>query len=233
MLPKRWKALICFVARSVRSLSLSTTTMEVATEVDEVPLRIPVRNSAEVVEIRPSELPYDANDILDVLRAEAAPLATWLQIAVRVARCRLVPSRARSRGVPVPETCMCVGMRVCLRHNHARTYTYAQVEYHNQNNNDAFLAILTEASHPDLEQLSFYKDSKNERIAILNALAAFYVKRARDEKGTASAPELVYPSIKRDIVRLIDCDNVRELTHSLTLALTLSRSMARVPLAHR
>lgn len=41
-------------------------------------LRIPVRESDEVVEITPSEL--DAS-VIDVLRAECPPLAVWLDVA--------------------------------------------------------------------------------------------------------------------------------------------------------
>jgi len=43
---------------------------------------IPVQNSAEVVEVAVSALPDDANDIVDILQAEMAPLDLWLKFAV-------------------------------------------------------------------------------------------------------------------------------------------------------
>lgn len=43
---------------------------------------IPVQGSEEVVEVQVSELPDDANDIVDILQAEMAPLDLWLKFAV-------------------------------------------------------------------------------------------------------------------------------------------------------
>ena len=48
-------------------------------------LLIPVKNSEQAVEVFVDELPDDVNDIIDILRAEVAPLDVWLQFAVRVA----------------------------------------------------------------------------------------------------------------------------------------------------
>jgi RNA polymerase-associated protein CTR9 len=42
----------------------------------------PLIRSDEVVAIKLDELPDDANDILDILRAEMAPLSLWLRFAV-------------------------------------------------------------------------------------------------------------------------------------------------------
>lgn len=45
---------------------------------------IPVQNSEEEVRVALDQLPRDASDILDILKAEQAPLDLWLIIAVRV-----------------------------------------------------------------------------------------------------------------------------------------------------
>ncbi|CEG49164.1 TPR-containing nuclear phosphoprotein that regulates K() uptake [Plasmopara halstedii] len=45
-------------------------------------LLIPVKNSEQAVEVFVDELPDDVNDIIDILRAEVAPLDVWLQFAV-------------------------------------------------------------------------------------------------------------------------------------------------------
>lgn len=44
---------------------------------------IPVQNSEEEVRVSLDQLPRDATDILDILKAEQAPLDLWLVIAVR------------------------------------------------------------------------------------------------------------------------------------------------------
>lgn len=46
-------------------------------------LLIPVKNSDQAVEVFADEIPEDVNDIIDILRAEVAPLDVWLQFAVR------------------------------------------------------------------------------------------------------------------------------------------------------
>ena len=46
-------------------------------------ISIPIANSEETVEIACSELPDDANEILDLLKGEIVPLEIWLKIAVR------------------------------------------------------------------------------------------------------------------------------------------------------
>lgn len=45
-------------------------------------LYIPIRNSEEQVEVELDNLPEDDNDILEILKAEQAPLDLWLAIAV-------------------------------------------------------------------------------------------------------------------------------------------------------
>ncbi|CAI5725857.1 hypothetical protein KXD40_002028 [Peronospora effusa] len=45
-------------------------------------LLIPVKNSEQAVQVYVDELPDDVNDIIDILRAEVAPLDIWLQFAV-------------------------------------------------------------------------------------------------------------------------------------------------------
>ncbi|GKE95541.1 hypothetical protein Tco_1580396, partial [Tanacetum coccineum] len=42
---------------------------------------IPVQNSEEEVRVALDQLPRDATDILDILKAEQAPLHLWLIIA--------------------------------------------------------------------------------------------------------------------------------------------------------
>ncbi|CAH0517019.1 unnamed protein product [Peronospora belbahrii] len=49
---------------------------------DQRALLIPVKNSEQAVEVFVDELPDDVNDIIDILRAEVAPLDVWLQFAV-------------------------------------------------------------------------------------------------------------------------------------------------------
>ncbi|TYZ59526.1 hypothetical protein PybrP1_003444, partial [[Pythium] brassicae (nom. inval.)] len=44
-------------------------------------LLIPVKNSDQAVEVFADEIPEDVNDIIDILRAEVAPLDVWLQFA--------------------------------------------------------------------------------------------------------------------------------------------------------
>lgn len=57
-------------------------------------LLIPVKNSDQEVEVFVDELPDDVNDIIDILRAEVAPLDVWLKFAVR----RLVASSLGAGG---------------------------------------------------------------------------------------------------------------------------------------
>jgi hypothetical protein len=45
-------------------------------------IHIPIANSAEYVQIFPDELPSDANEVIDVLKAECAPLKIWRAVAV-------------------------------------------------------------------------------------------------------------------------------------------------------
>ena len=42
---------------------------------------VPVRFSSDVIELRKDSLPADADDVLDIFRAEAAPLSLWLEVA--------------------------------------------------------------------------------------------------------------------------------------------------------
>ncbi|XP_050216699.1 protein CTR9 homolog [Mercurialis annua] len=88
---------------------------------------IPVQNSEEEVRVALDQLPRDANDILDILKAEQAPLDLWLIIAR---------------------------------------------EYFKQGKVEQFRQILEEGSSNDIDE--YYADVKYERIAILNALGAYY-----------------------------------------------------------
>ncbi|KAG6435758.1 hypothetical protein SASPL_100633 [Salvia splendens] len=88
---------------------------------------IPVQNSEEEVRVALDQLPRDATDILDILKAEQAPLDLWLIIAR---------------------------------------------EYFKQGKVDQFKQILEEGSSPEIDE--YYADVRYERIAILNALGAYY-----------------------------------------------------------
>lgn len=88
---------------------------------------IPVQNSEEEVRVALDQLPRDATDILDILKAEQAPLDLWLIIAR---------------------------------------------EYFKQGKIEQFRQILEEGSGPEIEE--YYADVRYERIAILNALGAYY-----------------------------------------------------------
>ncbi|XP_015889352.2 protein CTR9 homolog [Ziziphus jujuba] len=88
---------------------------------------IPVQNSEEEVRVALDQLPRDASDIVDILKAEQAPLDIWLIIAR---------------------------------------------EYFKQGKLEQFRQILEEGSSPDIDD--YYADIRYERIAILNALGAYY-----------------------------------------------------------
>ncbi|KAK6944759.1 Tetratricopeptide repeat [Dillenia turbinata] len=88
---------------------------------------IPVQNSEEEVRVYLDQLPRDASDILDILKAEQAPLDLWLVIAR---------------------------------------------EYFKQGKLEQFRQILEEGSSPEIDE--YYADVRYERIAILNALGAYY-----------------------------------------------------------
>ncbi|KAK1423878.1 hypothetical protein QVD17_19187 [Tagetes erecta] len=88
---------------------------------------IPVQNSEEEVRVVLDQLPRDATDILDILKAEQAPLHLWLIIAR---------------------------------------------EYFKQGKIQQFRQILEEGSSPEIDE--YYADVRYERIAILNALGAYY-----------------------------------------------------------
>ena len=49
---------------------------------DEGCIRIPVRGAHQTVEVYIDDLPSDFNDVVDVLKAEIAPLDIWLRFAV-------------------------------------------------------------------------------------------------------------------------------------------------------
>ncbi|KAH6806874.1 binding protein [Perilla frutescens var. frutescens] len=86
-----------------------------------------VQNSEEEVRVALDQLPRDATDILDILKAEQAPLDLWLIIAR---------------------------------------------EYFKQGKVEQFKQILEEGSSPEIDE--YYADVRYERIAILNALGAYY-----------------------------------------------------------
>ncbi|BBN12945.1 RNA polymerase-associated protein CTR9 [Marchantia polymorpha subsp. ruderalis] len=96
---------------------------------------IPVQNSSEEVRVALDQLPRDATDILDILKAEQAPLNLWL--------------------------------------------TFAR-EYFKQGKINEFLLILREGSSPEIDE--YYSDVKYDRIAILNALGAYYTNLGKVEQ---------------------------------------------------
>ena len=95
---------------------------------------IPVQNTSEEVRVVLEQLPADATDILDILKAEQAPLNLWL--------------------------------------------TFAR-EYFKQGKVGEFLQILEEGSSPEIDE--YYSDVKYDRIAVLNALGAYYTNLGRVE----------------------------------------------------
>jgi RNA polymerase-associated protein CTR9 len=97
---------------------------------------IPVQGSEEAVEVPINDLPKDPNELVDILKAETAPLTIWLKCAV---------------------------------------------EYYKQGHVDGFLTILKIFANDSMVP-SVYREQKHERIAILNALAAFYTQQAKAEK---------------------------------------------------
>lgn len=57
--------------------------MELATmQEDGDAIMIPVRDSEELVRVNLDELPKDAEEIIEILKAEFAPLDIWLKFAV-------------------------------------------------------------------------------------------------------------------------------------------------------
>lgn len=70
-------------------------------------LLIPVKNSTQEVEVFVDELPDDVNDIIDILRAEVAPLDVWLKFAVRGNRLFEVRGR-KSSGLILCSLLFCV-----------------------------------------------------------------------------------------------------------------------------
>lgn len=54
-------------------------------------IRIPVRGAQQTVEVYTDDLPGDYNDVVDVLKAEIAPLDIWLRFAVRPRRKHVFP----------------------------------------------------------------------------------------------------------------------------------------------
>ncbi|KAL3681937.1 hypothetical protein R1sor_024893 [Riccia sorocarpa] len=96
---------------------------------------IPVQNSREEVRVALDQLPRDATDILDILKAEQAPLNLWL--------------------------------------------TFAR-EYFKQGKEKEFLSILQEGSGPEIDE--YYSEVKYDRIAILNALGAYYTNLGKVEQ---------------------------------------------------
>ncbi|KAH0970786.1 hypothetical protein GBA52_022942 [Prunus armeniaca] len=88
---------------------------------------IPVQNSEEEVRVVLDQLPREATDIIDILKAEQASLDLWLIIAR---------------------------------------------EYFKQGKLEQFRQILEEGSGSEIDE--YYADVRYERIAILNALGAYY-----------------------------------------------------------
>eukprot|EP00005_Dracoamoeba_jomungandri_P008714 CAMPEP_0174270756 /NCGR_PEP_ID=MMETSP0439-20130205/45618_1 /TAXON_ID=0 /ORGANISM="Stereomyxa ramosa, Strain Chinc5" /LENGTH=1018 /DNA_ID=CAMNT_0015360281 /DNA_START=21 /DNA_END=3074 /DNA_ORIENTATION=+ len=108
---------------------------------------IPIRQSEEFVRVSVEELPdLDVQYIIDILKAELAPLDVWLKCAVK---------------------------------------------YYKTGSPSNFKTILELAAQEDLENVEAYKNakSKKERIAILNVLAAYFVKLATKTKEEAKKEE--------------------------------------------
>ncbi|KAK6152003.1 hypothetical protein DH2020_014638 [Rehmannia glutinosa] len=159
---------------------------------------IPVQNSEEEVRVALDQLPRDATDILDILKAEQAPLDLWLIIASLT--CNTNKSPLEAPGDPGLEYCLCLlggfyvytcGCRVDFtgfdgtfgnRDEGSRISIAIQIlmnlliwvqrEYFKQGKIEQFRQILEEGSSPEIDE--YYADVRYERIAILNALGAYY-----------------------------------------------------------
>ncbi|KAK4396857.1 protein CTR9 [Sesamum angolense] len=136
---------------------------------------IPVQNSDEEVKVMLDELPLDASYILDILKAEQAPLDIWLIIAVATFL------REANKFLESQNVC--------------------EKEYFIQGKVEQFKQILEEGSSPGinsyiqllmflshdkrrnfmLEVDEYYANVTYERIEILNALGAYYSQLAKVE----------------------------------------------------
>ncbi len=74
-----------FLRHTTMDRSIATTVEPTEPHMEEEDaIMIPVHSSDEFVRVNISELPKDANDIMDILKAELAPLHIWLRFAVQV-----------------------------------------------------------------------------------------------------------------------------------------------------
>jgi RNA polymerase-associated protein CTR9 len=140
-------------------------------------IMIPVRDSEELVRVNLDELPKDADEIIDILKAEFAPLDIWLKFAVGAL---LIVSEKSGSSLSV------------------------QLEYYKRGSVENFKLILDEGADegrqaleyllahkitavctlPALDHQPAYSNetARKQRIAILNVLAAYYVKQATKTK---------------------------------------------------
>ncbi|KAN0031578.1 hypothetical protein ACTFIV_005443 [Dictyostelium citrinum] len=103
---------------------------------------IPIRGfNDQALKIDISSLP-DSKELIEVLKAELAPLDLWLKLAN---------------------------------------------EYYKQDRITDFIEVLKQVTDADLEQ--YYKDSKLDRIAMLNALASYYTQLGSQEKDKSRREE--------------------------------------------
>lgn len=134
--------------------------------------------SDEVVEVRTDELPENSDDILDILRAEMAPLSLWLRFAVEYYK----------QGKCI-DTVYYISLKLLELTANVLTYcfcgnlTYRSSHFIASGNIDQFKNILQEATTPAADE--FFKSATRDRIQILNSMAAFYLSQAKQEKDKA------------------------------------------------
>jgi len=103
---------------------------------------IPIRGyDHQAIKVNTNPLP-NLDEILEILKAELAPLDIWLKLAI---------------------------------------------EYYKQDQIEDFKTLLSHVLDPQIE--SYYKDSKLDRIAMLNALASYYTQLGTEEKEKSKKEE--------------------------------------------
>eukprot|EP01133_Synstelium_polycarpum_P017178 gene17178-20466_t len=108
----------------------------------EAAIYIPTNETSEFIKVPINPLP-EASQVINILRAEIAPLEIWLRISA---------------------------------------------EYYKQDQVEDFKNILTQVVDPAIKE-EYYKDSKLEKIAILNALASYYTQMGAVEKEKTKREE--------------------------------------------
>jgi len=142
--------------------------MEGNTPEEEATTYIPIRGTRDAVAVKNSELPTDPEDILDVLRAETAPLSCWIRFAIL---------------------------------------------YLKMGKEQQCKQILDAGSDPVIDNIPEYtnEESKRDRIAILNMLAAYETLKATRVTDKREKDAL-YTAARQNFDRADKIDVLDELT---------------------